>query len=109
MKGSAKLLAPLVAAFALLAALPAHAFPPNWLPENVNRAYGDRIDKLYFGIYIIVAVFFFLTEGLLLYCCFAFRARPGHKAKYMHGSNVLEAIWTGIPALSYTWARRPSG
>lgn len=98
MKGSARLLAPLVAAFALLAALPAHAWP-NWLPENVNKTYGERVDGLYWGIYIIVAIFFFLTEGLLLFCLVAFRARAGHKAKYMHGSNVMEALWTGIPAL----------
>ncbi|MEK7469291.1 MAG: cytochrome c oxidase subunit II [Planctomycetota bacterium] len=99
MKGSAKLLIPLAAAaFLLFAALPAAAIP-NWLPQNVNSAYGEKVDGLYFGIYIIVAAFFFLTEGLLLFACIAFRARPGHKAKYLHGSNVIEVIWTVIPAL----------
>jgi cytochrome c oxidase subunit II len=99
MKGSAKLLAPLAAVvFSLFAALPASAIP-NWLPQNVNSAYGEKVDGLYFGIYIIVAFFFFLTEGLVVFCCLAFRARPGRKAKYLHGSNVIEVIWTVIPAL----------
>ncbi|KAF0244072.1 MAG: cytochrome c oxidase subunit [Planctomycetota bacterium] len=103
MKGSAKLLASLaVAVFALLAAMPAFATDgpvPNWMPQNVNSGYGNRVDDLYFGIYVIVAAFFFLTEGLILFCCIAFRAREGRKAKYIHGSNVIEVIWTVIPAL----------
>ena len=99
MRGSARLLTPLAAAaFALFAALPASAVP-NWLPPNVNASYGNKVDDLYFAIYFIVAAFFFLTEGLIVYCCIAFRGRPGRKAKYMHGSNVAETIWTVIPAL----------
>jgi cytochrome c oxidase subunit 2 len=100
MKGSARLLLPLAAAaFLSMAALPASAVPPNWLPPNVNASYGDRVDGLYFGIYYVVAIFFFLTEGLLVYCIVAFRAKPGKKATYLHGSNTLETVWTVIPAL----------
>jgi heme/copper-type cytochrome/quinol oxidase subunit 2 len=71
----------------------------GWFPPNINPSYGGAVDYLYLVIMIVVLIAFFVTEGCLLYCCFAFRARPGHKAKYMHGSNKLETIWTVVPAI----------
>ncbi len=71
----------------------------GWFPPNINSAYGEHVDGLYLMIMILVLVAFFATELAMLYCCFAFREREGHRATYMHGSNKLEAIWTAVPAV----------
>jgi cytochrome c oxidase subunit 2 len=71
----------------------------GWFPANINPAYGHTVDGLYLVIMIIVLVAFFATELCLLYCCFAFSSREGRRAKYMHGSNKLEVVWTVIPAI----------
>ncbi|MBI5367907.1 MAG: hypothetical protein HZA54_12780 [Planctomycetes bacterium] len=86
----------------------AKATQENWtawsyMPENINFAYGQKTDYLYFVIMVLVASIFFLTEGLLLWFMWKYRARAGHKATYVHGSNTLEVIWTVIPALILIW------
>lgn len=94
----------LFAALLLSLALPALALaagtasPSFWMPPVVSEG-GRQIDHLYWVILIIVAVIFFATEGLLLYTVIAFRARPGHKARYFHGSTSVELILAAIPAL----------
>ena len=30
-----------------------------------------------------------------------YRRRPGHRAYYCHGNNVLEIVWTSIPVLIF--------
>jgi cytochrome c oxidase subunit 2 len=94
---------------ALLAlALPALALagstaaPSIWLPEVVSEG-GRLIDRLYWVILIIVIVIFVVTEGLLLYSVIAFRARPGRKAQFFHGSTSVELILAAIPALILVW------
>ena len=89
-----------------LAALVAAAVPslasalPFWLklPENVST-YGGQIDGLFRLILWITGVIFVVVELLLLFFLFRYRHREGRKARYTHGSNRLEVIWTIVPAI----------
>jgi len=75
----------------------------GWLPENLNEAYGGRIDSLYVMILVVVAVAFVATEGVLLYCCVRYRAKPGAKAHYSHGSKKAELFWSILPGFVLLW------
>ena len=73
---------------------------PFWLklPENVST-YGGQIDDLFRLILWITGVIFVVVELLLLYFLFRYRHREGRTARYTHGSNRLEVIWTIVPAI----------
>jgi cytochrome c oxidase subunit 2 len=86
----------------LASAAPAQGYR-GWLPENLNDAYGGEIDALYFQILVVVAVMFFATEGVLLYSCVRYRARPGAKARYSHGSKKAELLWSILPGFVLLW------
>ncbi|MGH7425345.1 MAG: cytochrome c oxidase subunit II, partial [Candidatus Methylomirabilales bacterium] len=93
---------------ALAAAAAAGVFLPGctdmgWLPENLNGAYGDTVDELYYKIMVVVAVAFFLTEGLLLYSIVRFRASAGRRAIYSHGSKKTELLWSIVPGFILLW------
>lgn len=74
------------------------ARPSFFMPPQVSAS-GREIDQLYLVILAIVTVIFVVTEGLLLYSVIAFRARPGRKASFFHGSASVELILAAIPAL----------
>ncbi|MDQ5857558.1 MAG: hypothetical protein M3542_04675, partial [Acidobacteriota bacterium] len=83
------------------AALPSLATAlPFWmrLPENVST-YGGQIDGLFYLILWITGVIFVIVEALLLFFLFRYRRREGVPARYTHGSNRLEVIWTIVPAV----------
>jgi cytochrome c oxidase subunit 2 len=93
-----------LAAGLLLAAV--LAFPaaasglPIWmkLPEGVST-YSGRIDSLFWLILWITGIIFVVVELLLLFFLFRYRHREGRPARYTHGSNRLEVIWTIVPAV----------
>ncbi|MCI0588060.1 MAG: cytochrome c oxidase subunit II [Planctomycetes bacterium] len=75
----------------------------GWLPPNLNGAYGDTVDELYYKIMVVVAVTFFLTEGLLIYSIVRFRAASGRRAIYSHGSKKTELLWSIVPGFILLW------
>jgi len=89
-----------------LSALGAAAVPslasalPFWLrlPENVST-YGGKIDGLFYLILWITGIIFLLVQFLMLLFLFRYRRREGRPARYTHGSNRLEVIWTIVPAV----------
>jgi len=85
----------LASAPALLASEPS---APWTLPEEAST-YAGRIDGIFNLILWITGVVFVAVEATLLVFVFKYRAKPGGKATYTHGSNRLEIIWTVIPAL----------
>ena len=68
------------------------------LPESAST-YAPRVDQLFWVILGITGFFFFLVQACLLGFVLKYRARPGQKASYVHGSTLVEIIWTVIPAL----------
>jgi cytochrome c oxidase subunit II len=71
----------------------------GWLLPNSISDEADKIDHLWWVIFVITTVTFVLTEGALIYFIIKYRARPGQKALYMHGSHKVEVIWTIIPSI----------
>ena len=71
----------------------------NWLLAPSVSTFGPDIDRLYYIILVITGIIFVLTEFLLIYFLFKYRARAGHKAEYIEGSTKAEIIWTTVPAV----------
>jgi len=69
-----------------------------WLPPHVS-SFGAEIDFLFNLILWMVAFFFVLTEGVLVYCIWRFSKKDPSKALFSHGSHKLEMLWTAIPAV----------
>ncbi len=71
----------------------------NWLlPGGVSTFAGD-IDRLYYVILGITGAAFVIVEVALIWFLIKYRARPGRKAYYTHGSVKAEVIWTTVPAV----------
>jgi cytochrome c oxidase subunit II len=71
----------------------------SWmLPPGASTFVGE-IDWLYYLILVITGIAFVLVELALVYFLFKYRARPGRKAVYLHGSNKAEVAWTSITAI----------
>jgi cytochrome c oxidase subunit 2 len=68
----------------------------NWFPENVSTFGGD-VDGIFWLIFYITTVFFFLTEGLILYFVFRYRRKPGHKSAYVAGNTWAQLAWVLVP------------
>lgn len=71
----------------------------GWLLPNCITENGDKTDHLWWFIFWIVMVTFVGTEVALCWFMWKYRAQPGRKAYYTHGSHKLEIIWTIIPAI----------
>ena len=71
----------------------------SWLIPPGSSTYAGQIDRLYNLILIVTGVAFVLVEAALIYFVVKYRARPGRKALYTHGSPTPEYIWTGVTAV----------
>ena len=70
-----------------------------WLPLK-GSTFAGEIDGLFLAILIITGIAFVIVELGLLWFVVKYRARPGRKAYYTHGSTRAEVIWTAIPAVT---------
>jgi cytochrome c oxidase subunit 2 len=70
----------------------------SWFPENVST-YGGDVDGIFWFIFYITTVWFFLTEGLILYFVFRYRRKPGRKAAYVLGDDLHQLAWVLVPLL----------
>jgi len=68
---------------------------PRVLPRNIGT--NTAVDDLFWLIFGVTGFFFLLTEGLLIYFCVRYRAKPGGRAMHTHGNHALELAWTFIP------------
>ncbi|MCH2105788.1 MAG: cytochrome c oxidase subunit II [Planctomycetes bacterium] len=69
-----------------------------WMPETVTT-YGPDIDFLFYLILWMVAVFFVLTEGLLVWFFFKYSKKDDSKGVFSHGNHKLELLWTVVPGI----------
>jgi cytochrome c oxidase subunit 2 len=67
-----------------------------WMPDVATRS-GERIDQLTNFIYYLTAAVFVLTQVVYVYFLVKYRAKRGVRAKYSHGDNRLELVWTAVP------------
>jgi len=70
-----------------------------WLPD-AGSTFAGPIDTLFLAILIITGIALVLVEVGLVTFVIRYRARPGRKAFYTHGSTRAEVIWTAIPAVT---------
>ncbi|MEW4568296.1 cytochrome c oxidase subunit II [Tautonia sp. JC769] len=78
-------------------ALSAVVEPGGSMRATVSTAAG-QIDHLYILLLIITGVTFVGVAIALVVVLWRFRAQPGRRAHYSHGSLRLEIVWTVIPA-----------
>lgn len=71
--------------------------PGGGLRAPVSSA-AVQIDHLYILILIITGLTFVGVMAAMVVAMWRFRARPGRKAVYSHGSLKVEIVWTVIPA-----------
>ncbi len=80
---------------------PTSAGTPAILPGTVVTEQGRQAADLYLPIFIIACIVFVLVEGLLITVAIRFRRKRGDTELpgQRHGNNVLEVLWTAIPAV----------
>jgi cytochrome c oxidase subunit II len=74
---------------------------PGFFPVAPASQQGELIQALYPIVFYIAVAVFILVEGLLLIIVYRFRHRPTDDGLPVqtHGHNLLEVLWTLIPAL----------
>lgn len=70
----------------------------RWLPENAS-SYGGQIDSIFYLIYYIVAGWFVLVLGILIYFLVRYRHREGRRARYYAGDTWSQVAWILVPAV----------
>lgn len=71
-----------------------------WLPVNVTKS-GHTIDGIFNFIFWLTAGVFVLTQVAMVWFLIRYRHKDGVKAKYSHGNNRLEIIWTLTPLVVF--------
>lgn len=70
-----------------------------WFPPPISQ-HGQAYDAQFNATLWVTGVIFFLAQMALGYVIIKFRDKGG-TAKYSHGNNVLEAVWTSATALLF--------
>src|SRR5260221_12615612 len=70
-----------------------------WLPD-AGSTFAGPIDTLFLAILIITGIALVVVEVGLVTFVIRYRARPGRRAFYTHGSTRAEVIWPPIPAVT---------
>ena len=68
-------------------------------PHKAASVHGASIDNLFNVTLFFTGIVFVLTQILLFYFAFRYKAEKGRKALYMPHNNLLEIFWTAIPAV----------
>jgi cytochrome c oxidase subunit 2 len=78
--------------------------PPGFFPVEPVSQQGQYVFDFYPVIFWIAVAVFVLVEGLLLWIVFRYRRRATDTElpAQTHGNNLLEVLWTLIPALIVT-------
>lgn len=71
----------------------------NFTPASKH---GDSINSMFWITSIICGIAFVITQVLLFWFSYKYRARKGHKAQHFSHDNKLEIVWTVIPAIVLT-------
>jgi heme/copper-type cytochrome/quinol oxidase subunit 2 len=63
----------------------------GWLLGPSASTYGPQVDHLYNVVLLITGIAFVLSEAALIWFSISYRAKPGTKAYYSHGSTKARA------------------
>jgi cytochrome c oxidase subunit II len=70
-----------------------------WFPPPINH-HGQLYDAQFMRTLIVVGIIFFLAQAALGYAIMKFRDNGG-RARYSHGNNKLETLWTTATAILF--------
>jgi cytochrome c oxidase subunit 2 len=73
----------------------------HWFPAQAS-VQAHRTDHLYHVLVIATIPIFVLVVGVILYCVWQFRMKPGEELKDgppIHGNSRLEIFWTALPTV----------
>jgi cytochrome c oxidase subunit 2 len=70
-----------------------------WLPD-AGSTFAGPIDTMFTVILVLTGIALIIVEVGVVTFMIRYRARPGRKAFYTHGSTRAEVIWTAIPAVT---------
>jgi cytochrome c oxidase subunit 2 len=73
----------------------------HWFPAQASTQ-AKNTDQLYHVLVIASIPIFVLVFGVILYCVWQFRMRPGEENKDgppIHGNTRLEVFWTALPTV----------
>src|SRR5271170_6472483 len=76
----------------------------RWFPVQAS-AQAHNTDHLYHVLVIATIPIFVLVVGVILYCVWQFRMKPGEEFKDgppIHGNTRLEVFWTALPTVLLT-------
>ena len=68
---------------------------PIW-PERASTI-ASQVDYLYIFLVLITTFFSLLIAALILFFAVKYKRQPGRAAEQIHGSVLLEIVWTVIP------------
>jgi cytochrome c oxidase subunit 2 len=77
------------------------SFVIHWFPLQASSQ-AHNTDRLYHVLVIASIPIFVLVVGVILYCAWQFRMKPGEELKDgppIHGNTRLEVVWTAAPAI----------
>ena len=74
---------------------------PTGFPGQVVTEQGQNAASLYLPVFLIAVAVFILVEGLVIIITLRFRRKKtdSQLPPQTHGNNVLEVVWTIIPAI----------
>jgi len=77
------------------------SFEIHWFPAQASKQ-AHNTDRLYHVLVIATIPIFVLVVGVILYCVWQFRMKPGEELKDgppIHGNTRLEVFWTALPTV----------
>ncbi len=72
-------------------------------PHAAASEHGGSLDSLFHITLLCTGFVFVLTQIALFYFAYKYRAKRGSKAVFLPHNNLVEYIWTGIPAIVMTY------
>jgi len=72
-------------------------------PLKSASAHGGSIDSLFNTTLFFTGIVFVVTQYLLFWFSYKYRAKKGGKAMFFQHNTNLEIIWTAIPAVVMTF------
>lgn len=64
-----------------------------WFPESAS-SHGDNVDRQFVYTLWVTGLVFVVAQMALGYFIFRYRQRPDQKARYYHGNDKMEVVWT---------------
>jgi cytochrome c oxidase subunit 2 len=95
------IIAAVIAGVLATAAGIAISYAIHWFPA-ASSSQAKRSDDLYHVLVIACVPIFVVVTGVILYCVWQFRMKPGEELKDgppLHGNTRLEVVWTIFPAV----------